>query len=129
MTGITSRHGTGAKGIISGTVSNGATWRETLEIAENGTFITGAPTFVWRMIFSKDGTPELTLSTADGTLTVTNGSDSTSIAIVVAYTSLSALEGDYDCNIASLDTSTNPDDLVHWANGVVTFRDEPLWSS
>lgn len=128
MTVNTSRQGTGAKGIISGTVSNGATWREALEITENGTFITDAPTHEWRMIFRQDETVALTLSTTDGTLTVTNGADSTTVSIAVAYTALSALEGDYVCDLASLDTSTTPDDLVHWAHGVVTFRDEPIWS-
>jgi hypothetical protein len=130
MVELTARHGTGAKGIISGTISNGATFRQDLEIKENGTFITDAPTFEWRMTFRKDGdSPDLTLSTTDGTLTVTNGADATNVAIVVAYTALSALEGDYICDLASLDTSTTPDDLVHWAHGVVTFRYEPIWSS
>jgi hypothetical protein len=130
MTVSTSRHGTGAKGLISGTVSNGATWRENLEITEDGTFITDAPTFEWRMTFRQDSdSPVLTLSTTDGTLTVTNSASATTVAIVVAYTSLSDLEGDYICDLASLDTSTTPDDLVHWAHGVVSFRDEPIWSS
>lgn len=128
MTDVTSRPGTGAKGIIKGTISNGATLRESVEITENGTFIPDADTFEWRVIFRKDGTTALTLSTTDGTVTITQGASSTMLDMVAAYTSLSALCGDYTCDIASLDTSTDPDDLVHWAHGVVTFIDEPIWA-
>lgn len=123
---------TGAKGLISGVISNGATWWEDLEITEDGTVITSADTWTWRMTFRECDTDDsivLTLSTTDGTLTVSQGADATTIQIRVVYTALSALEGDYICDLSSLDTSTTPDKLVHWAHGIVTFRNEPIWSS
>jgi hypothetical protein len=125
------RQGTGARGLISGVVSNGATWWEDVSITEAGSVVTDADTWVWRMTFREtegDDNAVLTLTTADGTLTITQGADATTLEIRVAYTALSALEGDYICDIASLDTSTTPDKVVHWAHGIVTFRDEPIWS-
>jgi hypothetical protein len=134
MTGITSRGAgeTGARGKISGTISNGATWWEDVELTEDGTVITNADTWTWRMTFRSDpnnDSADLTLSTTDGTLTISQGADATTLQIRVVYTALSAMDGDYICDIASLDTSTTPDKLVHWASGVVTFRNEPIWSS
>jgi hypothetical protein len=123
---------TGARGIISGVISSGATWWEDLELTEDGTVITSADTWTWRMTFRESGNEDsiaLTLSTTDGTLTISQGADATTIQIRVVYTALSAMEGDYICDLASLDTSTTPDKLVHWAHGVVTFRNEPIWSS
>lgn len=129
---ITSRQvgQTGAKGLISGMVSNGATWWQDLSITEDGTVITDADDWVWRMTFRKKvgDDPDLTLTTADGTLTVSQGASATTIQIRVVYTALADLDGDYICDLASLDTSTTPDKLVHWAHGTVTFLDEPVWS-
>jgi hypothetical protein len=117
----------GAKGKVSGTISNGATWSETLEITQNGTFISGATGWTWRFTFRKsyDDTPELTLTTADGTLTAANDSDSTNIAILVPPTSLSGMEGAYLADLASKDGSGV---VTHWAHGTVTFVHEPVWS-
>lgn len=122
---------TGARGIISGVISNGATWWEDVEITEDGTVITDADDWVWRMTFREtndDSAAVLTLTTADGTLTISQGADATTLQIRVAYTALSDMEGDYICDLASLDTSTTPDKVVHWAHGIVTFRDEPVWA-
>ncbi len=132
MAGITSRQvaQTGARGLISGAISNGATWWEDVAITEDGTFITDADDWVWRMTFreSDDAAPALTLSTADGTLTILQTVTHTTLQIRVAYTSVSAPEGDYITDLASLDTSTTPDRVIQWAHGNVTFRDEPVWS-
>lgn len=132
MTGITSRQvgQTGARGLISGTISNGATIWEDVEITEDGTVIANADTWEWRMTFREtdDDAPALTLSTTDGTLTIAQGATATTLQIRVVYTALSAIEGDYICDLASLDTTTTPDKLVHWGHGMVTFRDEPVWS-
>lgn len=134
MTSTTSRQvgQTGARGLISGVISNGATWWEDVSITEDGTVIADADTWTWRMTFREANDEDsvvLTLSTTDGTLTISQGADATTLQIRVAYTALSDLEGDYVCDLASLDTSTNPDKLVHWAHGIVTFRNEPIWSS
>lgn len=133
MTGITSRQVgmTGARGLISGVVSNGATWWEDVDITEDGTVIANADTWVWRMTFreaDEDDSVVLTLTTADGTLTISQGADATTLQIRVVYTALADLEGDYICDLASLDTSTTPDKLVHWGHGMVTFRNEPVWA-
>lgn len=119
----------GAYGIIFGTISNGATWWEDVELTENDTVITNADTWTWRMTFRKtyDDTIDLTLSTTDGTLTISQGASATTLQIRVVYTALTNLEGDYICDLSSLDTSTTPDRLRHWAHGVVSFRNEPIW--
>lgn len=121
---------TGARGLITGVVSNGATWWEDLAITEDGAVVTDADDWTWRMTFREtdDDAPVLTLTTADGTLTVVQEAANTKLEIRVVYTALSALEGDYICDLASLDTSTTPDRVIHWAHGMVTFRDEPVWS-
>ena len=121
---------TSARGIISGTISNGATWWEDVEITEDGTVITSADSWVWHLTVREDyeTAPILTLTTADGTLTISQGSTSTTLQIRVAYTVLSDIIGDYIVDIASIDTSTNPDKVVHWAHGIVTFRNEPVWA-
>lgn len=115
---------------LYGTVSNGATWWEDLTLRLDGTVIASADTWVWRMTFRDENNDsnDLTLTTADGTLTISQGATSTTLQIRVAYTALSALEGDYICDLSSLDTSTTPDKVVHWAHGTVTFRNEPIWS-
>lgn len=128
--GVGSVGQTGARGIISGTVSNGATWWEDIEITENGTVVTDADDWVWRLTIreSYDDAIALTLTTADGTLTISQGASATTLQIRVAYTALSALDGDYIADLASLDTSTTPDRVIHWGHGLVTFRNEPVWS-
>jgi hypothetical protein len=131
---ITSRQitQTGARGLISGVVSNGATWWEDVSLTEDGTVITSADTWTWQMAFRSDpdsDATDLVLSTTDGTLAIAQAADETTLQIRVAYTALSALEGDYICDLASLDTSTTPYKLVHWGHGIVTFRNEPIWSS
>lgn len=122
---------TGARGILSGVIPNGATWWENVEITEDGTVVASADTWVWRMTIREDydDSPVLTLTTADGTLTISQGSSSTTLQIRVAHTSLSDINGDYIVDLASMDTSTTPDRVIHWAHGIVTFRYEPVWES
>ena len=120
--------GSNARGVVSGTVSNGSTWHEDLEITENDTFITDAETWDWRFTFraSYAETPALTLSTDDATLTIVQSADATTVQIRVAYTALSAIEGDYIADLASKDGAGR---VIHWLHGVATFRNEPIWST
>lgn len=120
---------TGARGIISGSISNGASWHEDLEISENGTQITDAELLEWRFTFRHDyqDAPILTLTTTDNTLTIDQSDDDvTTIQIRVPYTSLSDMEGDYIADLASKD---DDDRVIHWCHGQVTFRNEPIWDS
>ena len=134
MTAITSRGAgdTGARALLSGTVSNGATWYEDISMTEDGTAIANTPEgWEWRMMFREasqgyDAAPALTLSTTDSTLAISQGTDSTVLQIRVDATSLSAMEGDYICDLASQDTN---DRIIHWGHGLITFRHEPIWSS
>lgn len=119
--GVTSAHG--ARNTVSGVLSNGATWYETITIELNG--ITDPDTFTWTITFEKcEGSgSSLTLTTATE-LTVTDNADDTATMLInVPASSLSALCGDYFCNIKS----ENPADdrVIHWAYGTVTFRDNP----
>jgi hypothetical protein len=134
MHGITSRGSqTGARSIISGSVSNGATWYEDVSMTEDGGAIANAQNWVWTMTFRTDrtsDTSDLSLTTTAGTLTITQGADATTLEIRVPKASLSAMEGDYVCDLKSVDSSDTTDDSagrsIHWASGIVTFLNEPI---
>lgn len=115
---------TGAKGIVSGVVSNGATWIESFEIAVDGAEISGASTSTWKMVFKEcdGGSPVLTL-TSGTEITVTQNTTSTIFAIDCPQSALDDLCGDYHCDLAE---QTSGGDIVHWLNGVVTFIEEDL---
>lgn len=116
---------------LYGSVSGNATWWEDVTLRLDGTVIADADSWVWRLTFresASDDSAVLTLTTADSTLTISQGAAVTTLQIRVAYTALTAMEGDYICDLASLDTSTDPDKVVHWAHGTVTFRDDPVWA-
>lgn len=125
---------TGARGIISGSISNGVTWYEDIEITEDGTVIASANTWVWYLTLREeyDTAPILTLSTTAGTLIISQGSSSTTLQIRVPRASLSDLEGDYICDIASVDSSSTTYDSAgrsqHWAHGIINVRNEPVLS-
>lgn len=133
--GRTSRSGdTGAQALLSGTISNGASWYEDVAMTEDGTAISGSPaSWTWTMTFREEDTDDsavLTLTTATGGgLTVTQGATETTLAIRVAKASLSDLDGDYVVDLKSLDTSDTTYDSAgrtrHWAHGIVTVRNEP----
>lgn len=133
--GTTSRSGeTGAHAILSGTISNGASWYEDVAMTEDGAAISGSPaSWTWTMTFresTEDDSAVLTLTTAaSGGLTVTQGATETTLAIRVSKASISALEGDYIVDLKSLDTSDTTYDSAgrsrHWAHGLVTVRNEP----
>ena len=122
---------TGARGILSGTISNGASWYEDIEITENGTVIASADTWDWTLTFRDpeiDDSAVLTLTTDDD-LIISQGSDSTTVQIRVAKADISALEGEYVVDLKSLDTSDTTYDSagksIHWAHGRVTVLAEP----
>lgn len=118
---------TGAKGIINGTISNGASWIESFRIDVDGAEISGADTSAWQLnLRDEDGSVVLSVSESASTLTVTQSTTYTLFQIDVPYSSLSALCGDYR---ADLIEQTSGGDRIHWASGVITVRDEPLWSS
>lgn len=112
---------TGAKGIVSGQVTSGATWIEQFEIDQNGAQITGADTSTWKFVFKTcdTGAAVLTLTSGSG-LTVTQNVTSTIFAIHVAVSNMC---GDYQADLAQ---KTAAGDIVHWASGLVTFTQENL---
>lgn len=134
MTSTTSRQAqTGARSIISGVVSNGSTWVEDVSMTEDGTAIDNAEDWDWTMTFRTDresDSSDLTLTTDAGTLNITQGADATTLEIRVAKASLSAMDGDYVCDLKSVDTSDTSADSagrsIHWGHGVVTFLNEPI---
>ena len=130
---ITSKVGeTGARALLSGSISNGATWYEDIAMTEDGTAIAGSPaSWTWTMTFREstdDTSARLTLTTADY-LDISQGASSTTLQIRVPKASLTALAGDYIVDLKSLDTSDTTADSagrsIHWAHGVVTVRNEP----
>jgi hypothetical protein len=130
MSGFTSRSGhSSAPYGINGTVSSGADWTETYNFQTDGGVVhDDADIWTWQFNFRTDygASPDLSLSTTAGTITVTNTADATAFAIDVPYSDLTAMEGDYIADIAYEDASGN---RIHWAHGMVTFRNEPIWSS
>lgn len=109
----------GAKGIVSGVVTSGATWVEQFELDQNGAQITGADTSTWKFVFKDcaNGTPILTL-TSGSEITVTQNLTSTIFAINVAVSNMS---GDYQADLAQKAADGS---ITHWASGIVTFVQE-----
>lgn len=113
-----------AKGIVSGEVSNGATWIEQFEISENNLPITGATTSTWKFTFKPVGSDTVSLTLTSGTeITVTQGDISTIFAIDCPQATLDSMVGDYHADFAQKDASNN---IIHWLHGTVTFNDENL---
>ncbi len=112
---------TGAKGIVSGFVTSGATWIESFEIDQNGTQISGADTSTWKFVFKDcdNGNPVLTL-TSGSEITVTQNTTSTIFAISVDVVGMC---GDYRADFAQ---QTNDGKIIHWLSGIVTFVNEQL---
>ena len=133
--GTTPRSGeTGARALLSGSISNGVTWYEDVAMTEDGTAISGTPaSWTWTMTFREsleDDSAVLTLTTAaSGGLTISQGADATTLQIRVAKATIAPLEGDYIVDLKSLDTTDTTYDSagrsIHWAHGVVTVRNEP----
>lgn len=115
---------TGAKGLITGTISNGATWRESFEISENNAELADADTSVWKLVFKDcdSGSPVLTL-TSGAEITVTQNGTETIFAINTLGVSLKELVGDYHADFACQAVDGT---VTHWGSGIVTFIDENL---
>lgn len=117
----------GAQNNVNGIISNGATWYETVLLTdENGDPLTGVDADTWQFQFRCDpssDSADLTLTTADGTLTITE-STTTTMLINVPQASLADLDGDYTADLVSKAASDNR--LIHRAHGTVTFRTDPI---
>lgn len=133
MTVLANRTGpTGARNLISGTISNGATWVEDVQITEDGTVVTDANTFDWTLTLresEEDSSAVLTLTT-DDYLSITQSADYTLLSIRLPKASLTALDGNYIIDIKSVDTTDTADDSeglsIHWGHGLVTVLNEPI---
>lgn len=122
---------TAARGIISGEISNGATWVEDLEITLDGTAIAGTPaSWTWTLTLRDScGATVLTLSTSASTLSISQGTESTVLQIRCPQSSLANLADNYDINIRSQDPSDTTVEsggkIVHWGHGSVVMLNEP----
>lgn len=115
---------TGAKGIVSGAVSNGATWLDTISLSENETEVADADVSTWKMVFKQcDGGSVCLTLTSGAELTITQNAIETLITIEVAPGAMTNLCGDYYCDLAQLNPAGQ---VIHWLNGIVTFIDENL---
>lgn len=115
---------TGAKGIVRATLSNGASWIVSFRVQVAGAEIAGAGTSAWQLNF-RDGSGAVVLSVSEsaGTLIVTQNTTYTLFEINVPSSSLSGLCGDYQIDLVEI---TAASDVIHWAHGIATVRDEPL---
>ena len=123
---------TAARCIIDGEISNGVTWVEDVEITEDGTAIAGTPTsWTWTLTLREDyNTSAIFTATTSNYLTITQGTDSTTLAIRVPKASIADLKGEYIIDLKSLDGSDLTADSAglskHWGHGIVTVRNEPV---
>lgn len=121
----------GARYLVNGTIGSGADWHEDVVLIDpsTGSVITSADSWTWHLTLredKEDTSAILTLTTADSTLAISQGASSTTLQIRGTADSLSALEGDYVCDIASNDGSR----VIHWGHGLVTINpDPPAWST
>ena len=87
---------TGAKGCVSGVVSNRATWIETFQISQNNLPIEDTDTSTWEFTFKRCDSIELTL-TSGSEITVTQGDIGTMFAIEVDIST--SMCGDYHADL------------------------------
>lgn len=125
---IHSAGNSGALFALSGEVSNNSTWDEYIYFREAGAamVLTGLSfQFQFRSSDELDTTADLTLTTADAELVITNDDNSspTILRINVPYTTISGMLGDYQADLVSKDAA---DKLTHWCSGVVSFRQSPI---
>lgn len=112
---------------VSGTVANNATWAEDIYFIENGSgmSLTGLSFKMTFRCSGDDDSAVLTLSTGGGGLSIVN--DDASVASILRITAspstLSGMEGDYICDLASQDQS---DVVTLYAHGLVSFRSNPV---
>lgn len=116
--------GHGARNTVNGVISGGATWYENVSIELNG--ITDPDLLTWTMTFQSEegGNVELTLTSSSGLTVTDNGDDTATMLINVAASSLTSMDGDYVCNLKSTN-SAGDGRVIHWAQGIVTFRNSP----
>lgn len=118
----------GADNTVSGFISNGSTWVETILLTDqDGSPLTGIDSDEWRLQLREDEestSAVLTLSTTDGTLDIAVETDRTLFSINVPQASLSDLEGDYVLDIVS--KAASDETLRHIAHGVLTVRNDPI---
>jgi hypothetical protein len=113
-----------ASNTISGHIDRSTTWYEDIELTQNGEPLTDVDDHVWTLTLYKEpgASADLTLSTADSSLTITEGT-ATLLSIRCAPSRLSSLCGDYMCDIRSVDQSPTVDNASRvylWARGVLT---------
>lgn len=112
---------------VSGTVANNATWAEDIYFIENGSgmSLTGLSFKMTFRYSGDDDSAALTLSTGGGGLSIVNDGASVSsiLRITAPPSTLSGMEGDYICDLASQDQS---DVVTLYAHGLVSFRRNPV---
>ncbi len=111
---------------VSGSISNGADWVETLTIVDqDGAQVTGVGSDTWQIQLRDDPddtAADLTLSTADD-LTITVGA-TTTLDIAASTSTVSALDaGDYTIDIAS---QTAGGVTTHRGHGRITVFGSPI---
>lgn len=121
------RDSSSARRKISGIVSRGATWADEFYLSEDGFQIGSADSGEWRLTLRRPGSDsiDLTLSTSNGTIVVSQNTTNTQFSLDCPASSLSSLCGDYH---ADLGHETAGGDVTHWGHGVVTIEADPVWT-
>ncbi|CAB4172092.1 hypothetical protein UFOVP1349_46 [uncultured Caudovirales phage] len=127
MTSIARTSGnSGALFDVSGTVPVNATWAEDIYFTEDAApFVLTDLSF--KMTFRRDPaktSADYTLSTDDGTLSIEDDDDSYARILRINVPAGWFTEvGDFIADLASEDTA---DKVISWANGIVSFRNNPV---
>lgn len=123
-----SRGSHAAQNNVDGIASNGSDWVATVVLTdENGAQLTDVDADTWQMQIRENDTDTsalVTFSTADGTLTVTEGASETTLAIDVPQATIADLDGDYVIDVVSKAASGSR--LTHRAHGNLTVRNAPI---
>ncbi len=119
----------GAFTTIIGKISNNATWNESVYILINSSPSTGYANDLWTMAFREDEcslSPQVELTSASTTLTYTEVSTASSLSVLrisAGPETISGLDGDFICDLASESTSGF---VTHWSHGRITFFNQPI---
>jgi len=117
----------GAMFEVSGEVSDFATWSEDMYFLEGGAGVdlTGISFQMQFRSNPQSSTADFTLSTSDGTLSIADDDNSVAsiVRIDVTAGNLGSYQGDY---IADLVAKDQADKVIHYAHGVVSFRNNPV---
>lgn len=115
-----------AHNIISGFVSNGATWSDSFVLRDqNGDDVTGITGHTFQFQFrrnEKETSAVLTLTSGASEVTAGESNGVTTVTITAAQSTIADMSGEYVADLVSKTGST----ITHRGHGVVMFTNAPV---